>query len=142
MPLNEIKQCEEHGDAGHEQCPVHMRWSWLGFVKRSHFSRDLPQEKDVSSAGKESCTDWQLPGWGWRVSQKCRILQSGKELRGKLMQRFLATLPLLAATIFFPQGLGENSHGNKCKGPGMEVSFLCLRKIWEGVDHARTLASG
>lgn len=50
MPLNEIKQCEEHGDVGHEQSPIHMRWSWLGFVKRSHFSRDLTQEKDVSSA--------------------------------------------------------------------------------------------
>lgn len=42
--------CEEHGDAGREQSPIHMRWSWLGFVKRSHFSRDLMQEKDVSSA--------------------------------------------------------------------------------------------
>ena len=31
--------------------------------------------------------------------QKYRVLQSRKELRGKLMQRFLATLPLLAATI-------------------------------------------
>lgn len=50
MFLNEIKQCEEHGDAGHEQSPIHMRWSWLAFVKRSHFSRDLMQEKDMSSA--------------------------------------------------------------------------------------------
>ena len=73
--------------------------------------------------------------------QKYRVLQSRKELRGKLMQRFLATLPLLATTIFSPRGLGENSRDNKCKGPGMEVSFLCLRKIWEGVDHAWTLVS-
>ena len=50
MPPNEIKRCEEHRDAGHEQSPIHMRWSWLAIVKRSHFSRDLMQEKDVSSA--------------------------------------------------------------------------------------------
>lgn len=75
--------------------------------------------------------------------QKYRVLQSRKELRGKLMQRFLATLPFLAANISpHPQGLGENSHNSKCKGPGMEVSFLSLRKIWEGVDHAWTVDSG
>lgn len=125
---------------------LHMRCSWLAFVKRSPFHRGLMKEKDVSYAGGQQQgrgamqVDSSQFGGGecykrpdptvWEGAQ-------GKSYAKAFSNSFFASMPLL-----FPPEPGPpfSSPESKCKGPGVEASLIHLKKIrWEEHRPCRAL---
>lgn len=116
-----------------ERHPILYVMVWAGLCEEETL-KENPDEREGCELcrnvhGKRTTQVSSQPDWSENII-KDRVLQSGKELRENPRERFLAALPLLEWPNSFPRAwIPFNSPDSTCKGPGVEVSSICLRKI-------------
>lgn len=88
-------------------------------------------------AGKENHTGEQPAKWGVESVTK----HSREGAQGKSYRKICSSSASVGVPPVFPPGSGLllNSPDSKCKGPGVEVSLICLRKLGGGGRSCRTL---